>query len=123
MSQSLSPDLSKITDLIRYEIFIPIADNEGELFEGDDFDSVTEELMKTFGGVTLDYPYGGSGGVDGMWLSSLTNIVYRDRIAVVMALSKATTGAHSTMRRFQRRWEQLFKQEKILILSHRVQAI
>lgn len=123
MSQSLSPDLSRITDLIRYEIFIPIADNDGEYFEGDKFDLVTKELMETFGGVTIDFPFGGSGGVDGMWLSSVTKILYRDRIAIFMALASAIPASNPTIKKMQKNWEKIFSQEKILILSQRVQAI
>lgn len=123
MTQSLSPDLSRINDLIRYEIFIPIADNDGKLFDGNKFLIVTDQLMETFGGVTIDFPYGGSGGVDGRWLESITKILYRDRIAVFMALSSATPLSQPTMTKMQKKWEKVFKQEKILILAQRLQAL
>ena len=123
MSLSLSPDLSKPCFLYRFELFFPVTNNDGSLIDPNKFDELTETLTQVFGGISIDYPYGGSGGTNGMWYSSITRIVHRDTNAFVMVLSKAENAAIKFFNDNLDRWQESFGQEKILVMFHKVQSL
>ena len=122
MSESLSPDLSKSGFLYRFEVFLPVTSNAGALIDPEKFDGLTLELSEKFGGISFDYPYGGSGGVNGMWYSSVTHIFHRDNNAFIMVLTKAENGAIKFFQDNLKKWQKKFGQEKILIIFHKVQS-
>lgn len=122
MVKSLAPDLAKPCFLYRFEIYIPVTDNDGELIPPAKFDRLTEKLTTLFGGVSTNYPYGGSGGIDGMWYSTITQLLHRDHSAVIMVLAKDDNDSINFFKTNLKKWEKEFKQEKILIVFHRVQT-
>lgn len=123
MAKSFAPDFSKTCFLYRFEVYIPIIDNEGKPIEILYLKELNETLVDTFGGVSLNYPYGGSGGVDGMYYSNMSKMVFRDKSAVIMVLAKDDEESFSFFVENQTRWEKKFKQEKILIMMYKVQSI
>lgn len=122
MSLSLSPDLLKPGFLFRFEVYLPVTNNDGSLIDPEKFDELTEELTELFGGISFDYPYGGSGGINGMWYSSVTHSFHRDTNAFIMILSKAENSAVKFFRDRLTKWQEIFGQEKILIIFHKVQS-
>lgn len=122
MATDLSPNLFKPGFLYRFEIFVPVTDNNGDLIDPLKFDDLTERLTRLFGGVSFNYPYGGSGGIDGMWYSIVSQAFYKDTSAVIMVLSKAQNDAIKFFKDNLPKWEKQFKQEKILVIFHRVQT-
>lgn len=122
MTKNLIPDLAKPCFLYRFEIYIPVTDNDGGLIGPAKFDRLTEKLITSFGGISINYPYGGSGGIDGMWYSSVTKLLHRDHSAVIMVLAKAENDSIDYFNAGLPKWEKEFNQEKILIVFHRVQT-
>lgn len=122
MPKTFAPDFSKPCFLYRFEIYIPIVDNDGEIIDPLYLKDLNKKLMDTFGGVSMNVPYGGSGGIDGMYYSSVSEVVYRDKSAVVMVLSKDDEECISFFKKNLSKWEKKFKQEKILVMMSSVQA-
>jgi len=122
MIKTYAPDFSKPCFLYRFEIYIPILDNDGEIIDPIHLKELNQKLLNTFGGVSLNMPYGGSGGIDGMYYSSISEVVYRDKSAVVMVLSKNDEECVSFFKKNLPKWQKKFKQEKILIMMTSAQA-
>ena len=122
MPQNFAPDFSKHCFLYRFEIYIPIVDNDGKVINPIHLKELNQELLDTFGGVSLNVPYGGSGGIDGMYYSSVSEVVYRDKSAVIMVLSKTDEECVSFFIESLPKWEEKFKQEKILVMMTSVEA-
>lgn len=123
MNESLSADFSKPGFWFRFEMFLPVVDNEGELIDPEKFDTLTSQLTDLFGGITFDYPYGGSGGANGMWYSSLTQKIERDTNAFIMILAKPVPKAIKYFSQNIKKWEVEFGQEKVLVTVLKVQTL
>ncbi len=123
MPDDFKPDFTKSLILHRYEIYIPITDNNGKLIEPTLFEDLENSLFEKFGGVSVSYPYGGAGGTTGVYYSSISQIVYRDKSAVFMILSKDDPKCLSYFTGKRAIWEAIFKQVTILIMLHTVQNL
>ena len=122
MHKDLAPDFSKSCFLYRFEIYIPILDNNGQIIDPIHFERLTEQLMNTFGGVSARFPYGG-GGIDGMYHSSVSEVVFRDKSAIIMVLAKEESASITFFKKNLSKWEKTFDQEKILVMVHTVQTL
>ena len=67
------------------QILLPLRDNEGKPFPGDDFARVRAELVERFGGVTahLQAP------AQGVWKDEEEGKVERDEIVVIEVMAEA----------------------------------
>ncbi|MFN0278839.1 MAG: hypothetical protein ACKVRN_09575 [Pyrinomonadaceae bacterium] len=123
MPKTFKPDFSKACFLHRFEIYIPVLDNEGQIIPPRLFQRLTAQLMEAFGGVSTMFPYGGSGGIDGIYHSSVSEVVFRDKSAVLMVLSQNDPESVGFFKKNLPKWEKTFKQEKILVMVSDVMSL
>ena len=118
-----APDITKPAFLYRFEMYVPVLDNSGQLIDIDKFETVNSELLETFGGVSYMYPYGGSGGLSGVWLSPLTGLTYQDKSAIFIIYAKQDNASLAFFSRKRRGWEKCFDQEGIWITVQATQTL
>ena len=100
----------------RYEILIPIEDNDGNIFPPGIITEIVEEIANTFGGVSVD-----CGRIDGAWTDG--DKTYTD---VLRRIFVDTPGGLDVAEWFQRskiKWEECFCQEEIYIVSYPVEKV
>ena len=98
------------------EIFLPLADNDGHPFPDADREAVERELTGRFGGLTA-YPRAPA---SGLWKESHSK-VQQDDLVVYEVLSEALDV--EWWGNYREKLEGIFRQEKLLIRSHKIQLL
>ncbi len=100
-----------LTHVRKYDIYLPLQDNNGRFIEEEKFDQVDDELFHRFGGVTSimrEFPLRGIWGQD--------NIVYRDLIIIYTTIDfQPSEEATKFFSEYKKILESRFEQEGILI--------
>ena len=94
----------------RYDLYLPLSDNEGRLFAEEQFDSVERRLVARFGGLTpqqRDFP------LRGIWQSH--SRVYRDQVIVITVLDFRRQGSTRFIAQLKQALLSEFEQLDILI--------
>jgi hypothetical protein len=94
----------------RYDIFLPLADNNGKPFSDRLFDSVERRLLKQFGGVTSqlrDFP------LRGIWQGE--NQLFLDQVIVMTLLDFRRAGSANFISKLKQVLVREFDQLEILI--------
>jgi hypothetical protein len=92
------------------QIFLPLSDNDKQRYSRDEFQAVEQELVARFKGFTA-YPRAPA---SGLWQDS--HETQRDELVVYEVMTDSLDT--SWWKAFRARWEQRFRQEKILIRTH-----
>jgi len=121
MPKNLKPDL-RGNFLKRFEIYIPIKDNDGKLIPAQKIKSLYSTLLDIFGGVSVQSPFSGAG-VDGFYLSAVSQAVFRDKSYMLMVLSNDSEDSMEFFNQNVPKWEKVFRQEKILVMMHQIFSI
>ena len=90
-----------------FQIFLPLYDNEGNRFTKQKFESIRQELLRKFGGVTF-YQQGASG----LW-EDASGKIDSDTLIVIEVMTK--TVKKKWWRKFKFSLEKKLKQDEILI--------
>ena len=96
------------------ELFLPIASNGGQPFERQLFDCVRDELLETFGGVTLF----SRSPAEGLWAAGEPGGASCDQMIAVEVMTDAIDAAWWTDYRTQ--LQDRFSQREVLIRCHQV---
>lgn len=94
----------------RYDIYLPLADNEGVLFPGEQFTAIESVLIERFGGLTSqrrEFPFRGK------WQEG--SEIYEDRIVVLTALDFRRGGSTRFIAQLKADLLEQFRQLEILI--------
>jgi len=94
----------------RYDIFLPLADNDGQSYPTRSFDAVERRLLKHFGGVTSqqrEFP------LRGIWQGQTQ--LFFDQVIVMTALDFSRTGSKRFISALKRDLLRDFDQLEILI--------
>ena len=94
----------------RYDLYLPLRDNEGQPFPGTLFDSVEQRLMARFGGLTMQqrgFP------LRGVWQEAAR--VYVDEIIIMSVLDFRRQGSSRFIAQLKRALLHEFDQLEILI--------
>jgi hypothetical protein len=94
----------------RYDLYLPLSDNEGRLFAEELFDSVERRLFARFGGLTSqqrDFP------LHGIWQSQ--SRVYRDQVIILTVLDFRRRGSTRFIAQLKQALLREFEQLEILI--------
>jgi hypothetical protein len=118
-SPPLAPDLSKPAFVYRFDIYVPVVDNNGYLIEPYKFRRVRKQIMEAFGGVTFAYPYGGAG-VDGMYIG--VGATYHDKNAIFTVLGIQDESSVQFFISHKPKWQKLFEQEVLLVTLQQMQT-
>lgn len=97
------------------QIFLPIADNQGNPFSEEIFKTIFEILTKRFGGITAFT----QALADGLWEKG--NEVQKDRIMFIEVMTENIEA--EWWAKFRNHLETVLKQEEILIRSLEVQKL
>lgn len=116
-------DISTHLGALRIEMYVPIKDKDGNLIDPGKFYQLSNELTKNFGGCSFDYPYGGSGGIDGVWYSSDSKITYYDKNAIFIVWVADDARALDYFRKKKTTWVANFGQEILVITIQKMQII
>jgi hypothetical protein len=99
----------------RYEILLPLTDNDGTLVEPAKFDLTAEELSERFGGITEDMLR-----VSGTWKYGGTR--YRDEL-LRARIDSDDPHATDFLRVHKETWKKRFRQIDIWIAAHEIEII
>jgi hypothetical protein len=94
----------------RYDLYLPLRDNDGQLIPGTLFDSVEKRLMARFGGLTMQqrgFP------LRGIWQEATR--VYVDEVIIMTALDFRRQGSTHFIGQLKQALLQEFNQLEILI--------
>lgn len=94
----------------RYDLFLPLEDNEGRPFEDDQFDQVERRLLARFGGLTAqqrDFP------LKGIWQGETR--LYLDQVIILTVLDFRRAGSARFLAGLKKLLLRAFAQEEILI--------
>jgi hypothetical protein len=97
------------------QVLLPLADNRGKRISHSAFKQVKNELADRFGGVTayVQSP------ADGEWVSRGRKVL--DQVITVEVM---TEGDHRRWwKRYRKSLEERFRQEQIIIRSHRIELL
>ena len=94
----------------RYDIYLPLAYNDGTLIPKEKYDAVEDQLLGHFGGLTAqqrEFPFRGK------WHEGAT--VYHDQVIVLTALDFRRGGSARFIARFKAELLVQFEQVEVLI--------
>jgi hypothetical protein len=94
----------------RYDLYLPLTDNEGRPFADELFDAVERRLLTRFGGLTSqqrDFP------LRGIWQGE--SRLYLDQVIVMTVLDFRRRGSTRFITQFKQALLREFAQEEILI--------
>src|SRR5258708_6417952 len=107
--------LSRPARTKRFEILLPLNDNDGALIEAEKFDQTAEELCNRFGAVTQD-----TARITGTWKYGGTG--YRDNL-LRMRIDSNDPSANAFLQAQKEVWKQRFRQIDIWITAHEIEII
>jgi hypothetical protein len=93
-----------------YELYVPLAHNDGTPVDPRILVKLRERLLAEFGGVTF-FPQPN----EGFW--TFGGVTYRDEIVVYRVLSDRVRSARAFFRRLKEELKRTLKQEEILIVE------
>ncbi|MBS4028114.1 MAG: hypothetical protein KGZ58_05680 [Ignavibacteriales bacterium] len=102
----------------QYEIYLPILYNDGTEIETGKFDTIEQELVEQFGGVTAmqrQFP------LKGMWKGERQT--YLDKIVVFTVVDFRGSVGQDFFTHYKEELKQRFQQEEILITAHDLTVI
>lgn len=101
----------------RYDLYLPLTDNEGRPFAGELFDALERRLLAHFGGLTSqqrDFP------LRGVWQGE--GRIYLDQVIILTALDFRRQGSTRFIARLKQDLLRDFKQLEILITEQPLQV-
>lgn len=99
------------------QLLLPLYGNEGERFTAQLFDEVRQELIHRFGGLTV---YARSP-VDGLWQPEQQAQTVSDELIIFEVMSKRR---HKVWwQRYRVRLQRRFRQERILVRTHKIRIL
>lgn len=99
--------------MLQYDIYLPLLYNDGREIELEKFELTRNELVQTFGGLTV---LPGSGFASGFW--RIGSVVHKDQIRIF----KVLTAQHDPLfwDSYKNRLQARFEQKEILIIRSEV---
>ena len=102
----------------KYEIYLPLKYNNGEVIESEKIVGVWDELAEAFGGMTVSPP---SAPYQGRW--KYGGVEYIDEIIKVEVVATNDRAAKKFLKEFKERLKESLQQIDILITTHGIQVI
>jgi hypothetical protein len=99
-----------------YDIFIPLAYNDGSRVEARKFQELQKRLLEHFDGLTF-FPQPNKG----FW--KMGNVTYRDEIIIYRVLSTKERTARRYLSQLKEQLKREFRQEEILIIERDVETL
>ena len=99
-----------------YDIFIPLFYNSGEPVEPEKFQSLQDQLLDRFDGLTF-FPQPNRG----IW--RMADVTYRDEIVIYRVLASADTEARRFLKELKEQLKSEFDQHEILIVERDVDTL
>jgi hypothetical protein len=98
------------------EIFLPLADNEGQRFFRETYEAVEKELTERFGGITAYARVPASG----LWKEGDTK-TQRDDLVIYEVMAKELD--RDWWSKYRQELENVFRQKKLIMRAHRFQLL
>ncbi len=99
----------------RFEILLPLSDNEGRPFEAREFDQTAKEIQERFGSLTLDHV-----NIEGAW-TYLGN-QFRDDL-IRLRIDTQNGKAKAFLKKQKLIWKKRFRQIDIWIIAFDIEAL
>jgi hypothetical protein len=99
-----------------YDIFVPLCFNDGTPVEAQKFQTLQEELLDQFGGLTF-FPQPNKG----FW--RMGGVTYRDEIVIYRVIGLASQEARPFLADLKQRLKADFGQEEILIVERNIETL
>jgi len=105
-----------------FEVYLPLAYNDGRIIEPEKLEQIKEEILVRFGGITIT-PLFGNPVYDGFWKDPETGRVHRDKNAIFTVFTPQTEESRRFFLNKKEEWASLLAQKELLIIVQEVQAL
>ena len=99
-----------------YDLFVPLYYNDGRLVEPQKFQTLQQQLLEQFGGLTF-FPQPN----EGLW--TVAGITYRDAIVIYRVITSDAQAARRFLAALKARLKEALQQEDILIVERDVETL
>src|SRR2546425_8236358 len=108
--------------LYRFDVYIPLADINGDLVDSSKIIAIRNELVDRFGGLTMTAIVGNPV-YDGFWKSPKTGQVAKDKNSIFTVLVPQAPESVAFFTDKKDKWRRFLNYEELLITVHEIQAI
>ena len=122
MAQGVKLGVFKLAETKKlFYLYLPLADNDGNLFPEAMFTDVATELSEQFGGSTRARPMSATA-LLGEWLEPTTGEKFRDDVIGYFVLAPISPETETFFTNFKLTFMKRFRQEDIFLIAHTVEV-